>query len=451
MTGQTTDLQWYIARDGKQHGPLTDIEMRTFVAHSYLRATDLIWRPGMAEWQAAPIVFPAVFAPPAPAPQPEPAPALTPQPQSYVEVQQSAPSPAAISTDFEPAHSGAGTQRGGGIVKRIAIAASVVSLVGGGAFALATYREPLMKIVAGGPAPVQEPAVETVRAPESAPVSEPASVAAQNQDAATEPAPVAPATPTEPVTTANDAAPPGDANKETQVAAIDPKPAEPPAPVSIDGSPIDVRLQKVPAWAAIKRDFPDWYTGEVTAAEKLVADNKSETELAQHLAQGLMSLRRQNAEKALQASPEKIRRVATTFLDHIKSLRAKSVSACYGFISKGEVSPAVVEALQNPETAVAFNAQEAAIFEAIADGTKSPVKHDPAVKSDYEMLIKELNKLGWKEDDLQTFSNPRLLSKREPDQVCKMVQEWFTAHLAVQDKAAQNRLLFETLKPVVSG
>jgi len=51
MTGQANDIQWYIARDGKQHGPLTEIELRTFIAHNYLRPTDLIWRPGMTEWQ----------------------------------------------------------------------------------------------------------------------------------------------------------------------------------------------------------------------------------------------------------------------------------------------------------------------------------------------------------------------------------------------------------------
>ena len=61
MTGQTNEIQWYIARDGKQHGPLTDIEMRTFVAHSYLRTTDLIWRPGLPEWQPAPEVFAQAF------------------------------------------------------------------------------------------------------------------------------------------------------------------------------------------------------------------------------------------------------------------------------------------------------------------------------------------------------------------------------------------------------
>ena len=76
MNAQTNEAQWYIARDGKQHGPLTDVEMKTFVGHNYLRPTDLIWKPGMADWLPAPQVFAGLFqqqtpaAPQTPAPQP---------------------------------------------------------------------------------------------------------------------------------------------------------------------------------------------------------------------------------------------------------------------------------------------------------------------------------------------------------------------------------------------
>ena len=58
MTAQQPDIQWYIARDGEQHGPLSDVEMRTFVAQGHLKPTDLIWRPGFADWRPAPAVFP---------------------------------------------------------------------------------------------------------------------------------------------------------------------------------------------------------------------------------------------------------------------------------------------------------------------------------------------------------------------------------------------------------
>ena len=241
---------------------------------------------------------------------------------------------------------------------------------------------------------------------------------------------------------------------ETQTAAVAPtaQPTPPPAaPVNIDGSATDVRLQKIPLWGYIKQQFPDWYGSQIAGAEKLVADKKPDIEVAGYLAQGLVALRRQNADKALAASPEQLKKMATAFLENLKALKTQSVGACYGFISKGENSPGVIELLQTPENATAFNAQAATIFEAAVEGGKTPSKHEAAGKGDYELLIKELGKIGWKDEDLQVFSNPRLLAKREPAQVCQMVQDWFTAHLAIQDAPAQERLLYETLKPVVQG
>jgi len=62
-----------------------------------------------------------------------------------------------------------------------------------------------------------------------------------------------------------------------------------------------------------------------------------------------------------------------------------------------------------------------------------------------------LAKLGWKETDLQIFSDPKALANQPPRRVCQMVKDWFTAHLAVEDQPTQERLLVETLKPVISG
>ena len=429
MNGQATETQWYIARDGKQHGPLTDIEMRTFVAHSYLRLTDLIWRPGMTEWLPAPQVFPAVFqAPPAAAAPAAPAPIQQP----------TAPAPSVatsddLTSDFENGDAELVTPPRS-VARKLVTAAAIVSVIGGGAFAFTSYREPIMQMLGG--APVAKPPVVAAPEPPPAPPVETA-------------APTPPPAPTE---TAQPASPPP---AETQVAAVPPPeppaPAEPVAPPSIEGSLIDARLSKIPVWAQIKKEYPDWYIGHIAAAEKLSVDKRPEGDIAMHLAQGLVALRRQHAEKALSASPDKLRKVATAFLENLKTLQAQSVSACYGFISKGETSPAIVQMMQSPETATTFNAQVGAIFDAIQDGSKKPAKHESAVKSDYDVLIKELGKIGWKEEDLQVFSNPRLLSKRPPEQVCKMVLDWFVAHLAVKDKNVQDRLLYETLKPVVTG
>ncbi len=468
MTAQANDIQWYIARDGKQHGPLTDVEMRTFVAHNYLRLSDLIWRPGMPEWQSAPNIFPTAFE----ALGQEPKQASNGSQLAVVQAQHAQyPKTAPAhqrdlqSSDFD-AQTDPRPERS--VVKRLALAAVAITVIGGGAFAVTTYRGTIMDMVAGASSGSMANNAPVVSAP---PSDTPSTATAQ-----TGPAPNAPSDPSATASAAPPAAsdvippppPPADTttssvsspgpdpssdapNAQTQVAAIDPQPPASAPSSTIDGSPLDQRLQKVQVWALIKKEYPDWYSTQISAANKLVADNKTDNDVAALLAQGIVNLRRQNADKALAASSDRLQAIAVAFLEHLKSLRAQSVSACFGFISKGETSPAVVQMMEHPETATALNNQADAVFEAISEGGKNPVKHDSAVKSDYDILIKELGKLGWKEEDLQVFSNPKLLAKREPEQVCRMVQEWFVAHLAVQDKAVRDRLLYETLKPVVSG
>ena len=436
MNGPATETQWYIARDGKQHGPLSDIEMRTFVAHNYLRPNDLIWRPGMSEWLPAPHVFPAVF----PMPAPPPAPIL----------------PAALGTRSAPQAETMGVDQDGAgslsdmadedaaprrsMGRKLMSAALALVLLGGGAMALVTYREPLLSLVSGKPETADD---RPVAASEAATAASPAAEAASDTaatDQTPQPEGGAPNTSADSATTA----PP-----DAQTAALTPPPAAPAPPV--DGSDIDVRLQKIPVWTLLKRDYHDWYETTVGEAAKMEVEKRPESDVAMHLAQGLVALRRQNAEKALAASPERLREMASAFLANLQALQTQGVSACYGFISKGETSPAIVQLMQTPETASAFNGHVKAVFDAIAEGSNAPTEHAAAAKGDYDILIKELGKIGWKEEDLKTFSNPRLLAKQPPDQVCKMVIDWFVAHLAVKDEAVQERLLFETLKPVVTG
>jgi len=47
------EVQWYYARDDKQHGPVTAAELKQLAASGRLHAVDLIWREGMEEWTPA--------------------------------------------------------------------------------------------------------------------------------------------------------------------------------------------------------------------------------------------------------------------------------------------------------------------------------------------------------------------------------------------------------------
>ena len=398
MTGQQPDIQWYIARDGKQHGPLSDVEMRAFVVQGHLKPTDLIWRPGFADWRPAPAVF-SFQTPEPPGPAPRPGVTRPTGPSART-------APSANERSFEPerirvARGDSGTQPSR--AARLAGIGLILALLAGGGWFFFLHKGASET----GP-------LETVEAPKSE--QSPSSSAATQTAAQTPPLP--------PVSQAE---------------------------VEQGAQALDARFQHTPMWSVVKREFPDWYSEQLKEAATLNAQKQPPTAVYKHLAEALVALRRQHAQEALAASTDKLKVVASAFLDNLKSLSERSVGACYGFISQGETAPVVLELMQTPDQGASVQTQVAAIFEAIADGRKTPTQHEKAVKTDYEVLVQELSKLGWKENDLKVFSNPQALSREPPNRVCQMVQDWFTAHLAVADKATQERLLVETLKPVVSG
>ncbi len=50
---QVPEATWYLARDGQQFGPLSDVELKKFNELGYLQSTDLVWRKGFADWRPA--------------------------------------------------------------------------------------------------------------------------------------------------------------------------------------------------------------------------------------------------------------------------------------------------------------------------------------------------------------------------------------------------------------
>ena len=47
------DRAWYIARDGHQHGPITEIEFKRLIDLGHLLPTDLVWYTGLENWLEA--------------------------------------------------------------------------------------------------------------------------------------------------------------------------------------------------------------------------------------------------------------------------------------------------------------------------------------------------------------------------------------------------------------
>ena len=44
-------MEWYYAKDGAQHGPVGETELRELIRSRNLSDQNLVWREGMSEWQ----------------------------------------------------------------------------------------------------------------------------------------------------------------------------------------------------------------------------------------------------------------------------------------------------------------------------------------------------------------------------------------------------------------
>ncbi len=418
MAGAAPQIEWYIARDGQQYGPLSDPEMRKFVELGHLRPSDLVWRYGFPDWRPAPAVFPSTASarpePSRPAHRPEPRP--QPQQPQYeptrpsardanyhgVDPSRTAAAPVAVSSPYEDDDDDDDTddflmEQPRRRWRRIAVVAFLVAILGG-AIWLAVDLIP-------SPANL----VALIEAPKSP-----------------------------------SGRPPGDAGAETsrgpslQAANADP-------------AALSSEFQNTPLWQLIKREFPDWYEQRLKEAAQLESEGRDPDFIQRRLAENVVALRKQHAEQALSASPGTLRGIAQNFLENLQRLSAESVDACYGFISKGETSPQVLALMDSPAHRERLQRQVTAVFEAVAEGRRSPQTHLPPRQADYQALTQALTSRGWTNNDIQLFSNPRALAQAPPQEVCRLVQDWFAAQLSIPDEDVQLRLLVESLKPVVAG
>lgn len=214
---------------------------------------------------------------------------------------------------------------------------------------------------------------------------------------------------------------------------------------------IDAKLRSTAVWRIVQRDFPDWYAARLKEAGDFAGQNKTDNEIYQHLYRALVALRRQHADEALSANLPLLKTVAMAFFSNLTQLKKNNVNACFEFISRGEASPVIIGLAHGSPYADRLQAQMETVFQAIADGRKSPRKHPPAIAGDYEVVKAGLTKLGWTNADMQTFSDEKALASASPEKVCQLVHGWFAAQLSIKDPKVQMRLLVDSLRPVIAG
>lgn len=387
-------MQWYLAREGQQFGPISEAELAKFIELGHLQPNDLLWREGFPDWRPAMVVFPPrTQAPQRSAAGPRGAAGSPPTGQpSSLEVH--------TADNASRARTGRGDEgpetderRGRGA--RMAMVLLVIAALGAVSWFAYPYRDRLKDVMGAIP-----------------------SLA------------------------------PSDA-----FAIADRKSLEVPPLAGFTDTPevTDAKLQATALWRVLKREFPDWYTQRLAESATLARASKDEAAIGQQMARKLVELRRQQVANALSATLPRLKSVATAFYDNLVQLRRHSTDACYGFISQGEANPAIVTLLQGSEHTSHLQAQLTSVFEAIAEGRKQPRVYPQPRQTDYDKLAADLAKRGWTPADMKLFSDERALAKAAPDKVCQMVHDWFAAQLSLSDPEAQMRLLVESLRPVVAG
>ena len=393
-------MQWYLAREGQQFGPISEAELAKFIELGHLQPNDLLWREGFPDWRPAMVVFPPrTSTPTRPAAQARtragPQQAREPSPSDRLEARPAAEAPRrrrgreADETDMD-----AQPQRGRGA--RVAMLLLIVTALGAVGWFAYPYRDRLKEFIGS---------ISSIATSDAFSIAD---------------------------------------RKSLEVPPL--------AGFSNSAEATDAKLQATALWRVIKRDFPDWYTQRVNEAVTMARDSKDQAAVGQHIARKLVELRRQQVANALSATLPRLKTVATAFFDNLAQLRGRSTDACYGFISQGEANPAIVAMLQGPSNHTAYlQAQLTTVFEAIAEGRKQPRVYPQPRQTDYDKLAADLTKRGWTPEDMKLFSNERALAQATPEKVCQMVHDWFAAQLSLTDTEAQMRLLVESLRPVVAG
>jgi len=473
MSGSAQPIEWFVAREGRQHGPITDVELQMMVEQGHLRPTDLVWRAGMAEWQTAASMFQR------PSPQPQPAPVTQrAEPPAGTDLRDAARQRPSQQVDTpaartEPKTAGRGQQP----------SAQTPSRTASDAGARAPSAEDVMLAAIKATEAARSPMPVRPAPSQRQPDVEPRRAAVRYDDDDDDDADEAPrrrwgrmlaallvvaalggsgawvyrtygfAVPMPSITGlvksgAQAVSAVTSSSSEHSTAALSTSPFQ---AKGEDAAALDGSFQQAAVWRVVKREFPDWYAERLKETLGMRTAKREDEAVTKHLAEALVTLRRKHADQALAAAPDRLRMVASGFLENLQSLAKHSVEACYGYISQGETNPIVLKLTELPAHASQMQKQVTAVFDAIADGRKSPRTYLPPRKTDYDALAQELTGRGWSQADLQTFSDPRSLARSSPAQVCKMVQDWFAAQIAIKDVEVRQRLLVESLRPVVAG
>ena len=506
MSGNSGKIEWYLARDGQQHGPLSAVELDKFIELGHLKPTDLLWRAGFDDWRTATEVFPPLppQAPPPPSPPMPSAPASTERATPTQTFRREPHVDTAMGGQSAPRRHDPTTQP----VRNVNVAGAPADAAHqhgaqrdagrslAGADARGGERIPVAEAEPGAatlrPAPTADRRQSAVVRPGEEIMDEElfeeehggrsgwlmvaaalflfvllgagglfaynnqgdiAKLYADLLGEAESPGVAVVRAPTrasrEPVTPSATAPTTNVTAPSNPVRLNAPQPAAQPTPAAREKAMTEIPILKSKLWQYAQKEMSAWT--EQRLAE-LAGLDKSKEEANTYLVQAFVGYRRDNAKHAMHASTGNLQEIAAAFVNSLRALTQRGPDSCYALISKGETAPEVSLLYMEPDIGPKLEAQMLAILKAIVAGKAAPKgQREAPTQAAFEKLSAELGKRGWSSADLKLFSDPGALSKAEPQLVCRLVTEWFATQLTLADQASRDQLIAASLRPVIGG
>ena len=300
MSDSEQPIEWYLARDGQQFGPLNDVELKKFVELGHMRPNDLLWRQGFPDWRPASSVFPTGR----PAAQPASNPA-TPDRTGPADGQRAMAQAKPEGERADNVQPRRGPRRGRRPAGRATTAGQPASSGPRGQPAASPQRRadarpaeqrsartaPARKRRSYGPLVVFLLLV-TVLAGMALALHQTGRLSALLADFGLTDVSGSGATGTATSTAANASPAPKSSPSQSVLLAVGSSAPE-----------VDSNFQKTALWRLLKAEFPDWYAEQIRETARLGSEQKDEKAIAKYLADAMVALRRKHVAEASVGEP----------------------------------------------------------------------------------------------------------------------------------------------------
>jgi hypothetical protein len=219
----------------------------------------------------------------------------------------------------------------------------------------------------------------------------------------------------------------------------------------VDRAVVRRTLSQNPLFQKINEVDASAYERLVTGVVDRMESGAKGPEIEAYTQQYTADFRRQNAERALSASPAAMAAIIRSLRDIIVYLESVDPTLCSDYVFAGISSPRIRALANKPDFFQLIQGNAVAVFAAIADGKVRNLIHSIPTDADVQLVVRSLDQMGWTLEMRESLASPDRMRQLPPRLVCRLNKEWLSALLSVRDERAQGRWYREVLGPLLKS